>query len=167
MIFLIHSVLSLNTHMRRNHFWGARSELSTLPALSSQSPLPFSGAVPSVMRPHFIDMAHQSEVHFKHNAELETRAASINSKLRSILKKDDIAIGVLYRGGDKLSIECSSTERISWFVHFPPLVVAFLLSLTIQFSAVTSPSTPRQLINRISPCCMVELEREQREGGNR
>jgi hypothetical protein len=110
--FRLHSALALNEILTKIYFW-EDALLSTLPTISSQKPLTFSDAVPKIMQPHFGTFSVLSNHYFKLGADINSKIEWTKWKMESMLKADDIAIGVLYRGGDKLSIECNPTERIS------------------------------------------------------
>lgn len=110
--FRLHSALALNEILTKIYFW-EDALLSTLPTISSQRPLTFSDAVPKIMQPHCGTFSVLSNHYFKLGADINSKIEWTKWKMESMLKSDDIAIGVLYRGGDKLSIECNPTERIS------------------------------------------------------
>lgn len=113
---MLYSALELNVILGKTYFW-EHGSLSTLPTLSSQIPLAFSAAVPKLMKPHFDVFAILSEHYFRLGADVAAQVEWGRYKIKSLVAKTDVVIGVLYRGGDKLSSECEATAHMSWYVR--------------------------------------------------
>lgn len=101
----------------RNMTYGDISELDSLPPSSAYSPRPGSDTIPALFRKRFYQYSALSAEFFR----MSPKIRALRDKYKWDLGLEGAAkkptIGVHFRGGDKLTMECRPSAQLSWFVR--------------------------------------------------
>ncbi|GAA5998945.1 uncharacterized protein JCM10292_005814 [Rhodotorula paludigena] len=98
--------------------WSVRSaynmsDLDVLPDLDSQRPMPPQNTVPPLFQERFAQYSALANEHFSFNNFLKRKLWNEVFELGLHKPRDEPVVGVYFRGGDKLAVECHASAQMS------------------------------------------------------
>ncbi|BGP47935.1 hypothetical protein JCM10450v2_003801 [Rhodotorula kratochvilovae] len=105
------SIHSINGYIRETTF--EMSDLDSLPVLDSLRPKPGADLVPEVFKQRFMQWSALTKRHFSFNSVLRAKLERTLWELGLDKPRDVPAVGVHWRGGDKLQYECRASSQMS------------------------------------------------------
>lgn len=99
----------------RNNTYGNLSELESLPSTSAFAPIPAPATVPRLFRQRFLQYSAMAAEYFQLNPKVLAVRDTFKWNLGLEGPSKRPVIGVHFRGGDKITLECLQSPRLSWW----------------------------------------------------